>query len=153
VVRSTIAAGDDIDTVDDETGQYLLGLPTGSYNLVAYFTEYEPVCRTVSLIAETATTQNFSLNSVETGTIAGAVNITEPDEDQHVTIDFRQAGHCDNPATIINVKTLKVADGGVYSAELPVGIYEVVVSTSDFVTQVTDVEVFQDATTSHNIVF
>lgn len=153
VVRSTIAAADDIQTNDDETGQYQLFLPAGDYNLIAYFTGFQPLCHTVNLTVETPTVQDFSLTAAVTGTISGTVDISSAMTDQHVTIDFRQAGHCNDPTAMINVKTLEIADGGTYAVDLPVGDYRVVASSSGETTMIADISVLQNATIAHNVVF
>lgn len=158
VERSTIAAADDATTAtEDETGEYQLFLPAGSYNLLVLSTGFEPLCRSVNLVAGMQTTENFFLTATQTGTVSGTVEIVTDTvaEDQHITIDFRQAGLCFDPTAIVNVKTIQVAENnrGTYSVALPAGIYQAVASTEGQTTQITSVIVSQNATTAYNVAF
>jgi Domain of unknown function (DUF4382) len=155
IEHATITAADDALTVDDETGQYSLFLPAGAYNLVAYFTGFEPLCHEVSLTAGGTTTgEDFSLNATLTGMVQGTVDISNASVEQHATIDFRQSGLCSGDLNkVVNVKTVEVENGGVYTVELPEGTYQVVSSTSGKATQSTDVIVIHNVTSAHNIAF
>jgi len=146
VERSTIAAGDDDQTAEDETGAYTLFLPAGTYNLVAYSTGFEPICRAISLTAGTTTEdEDFSLVAADTGTIQGAVTISGASPDQHVTLDFRRSGDCADITQVISVKSIQVENGGSYAVELPADTYQVVSSTPGKTTQSVDVIVTHNA--------
>jgi len=154
IERSTITASDDLSTDADETGQYTLFLPAGDYNLVAYFTGFEPLCHEISLTAgSTVADEDFALSAALTGTVQGTVDISSASVDQHVTIDFRQAGLCSNLNKVVSVKSVEVENGGNYSIELPAGTYQVVSSTPGKATQTVDVIVTPNATSSHNVAF
>jgi len=154
VERSTIAAADDDQTAEIETGRYALLLPAGDYNLVAYFTGFEPLCHEISLAAGSTTADaDFSLTAALTGTVQGTVDIIGAVADQHVTIDFRQAGLCTVLTKVVSVKTVEVENGGSYSVELPAGTYQVVSSTPGKATQSMDVIVTHNVTTQHNLAF
>ncbi len=162
VERSTITAGDDSDTIDDETGEYSLYLPAGDYNLVAYRTGYEPVCHTVSpTVASSPTAQNFSLPAAVTGTVSGLVHISSADPisnpDPHVTIDFRQVVDCDGTNAMINVKTLEIGDEFTYSVDLPIGDYQVVAlyidETGTKTTLTYNISIAENPETTRNLFF
>jgi hypothetical protein len=153
IERSTITAGDDLATAENETGKYRIDLPAGSYNLVAYTTGFQPSCTAVSLSVDIPTVQDFPLSAAVTGTVSGTVSISNAGVDQHATIDFRQAGHCDDPNAMISVKTVQVADTGSYTVILPVGDYQAVSSTSGATTLIKTITVTENAATSHNIAF
>lgn len=152
VVRGTITAADDNATIGvDETGEYRLQLLAGNYNMVTYSVGYQPACATLDLTVGTPTVQNFTLTNALTGTVSGSVAITNAGNDQHATIDFRQAGHCNDPATVVNLKTLMIADGGTYTTILPIGDYQVVSSTDGSTTMTVTISVSENATVIHNI--
>lgn len=163
VERSTLTGNDDPTTPTDEAGGYRLDLAAGDYNLVAYVTGYLPVCKTLRLTVEESAVQDFLLSTTAVGSVSGnvAIAIANASDDQHVQLDFRQAGHCEDATTMINVKTLLVADTGRYELKLPVGDYQVVASTrrettqvaSVTTTQVASVTVTEAGTASHDIFF
>ncbi len=155
VLRSTVSGEDDSTTAEDETGEYKLFLAAGNYNLLAYLNGYEPICRTVDLVAGTLPEEDFTLTPALTGIISGTVDIVTrtPVEDQHVTIDFRQDGLCGVSNRWVNVKSVAVEDGGTYDVELPVGTYLVVSSTPGMVTQEKMVTVTHNADIRHNPAF
>ena len=152
--RSTLTAGDDSQTAENEAGQYALFLPAGTYNLVAYSAGYQPVCQAVTLSAGmTVENEDFSLVATLTGTVEGTVSVSEADADQSVTIDFLRSGDCTDLTQVINVKSVQVGNGGTYSVALPAGNYQVVTSTSGKATQTVDVLVTANAISQLNPAF
>ena len=141
-------------TITDENGNYTILVQPGVYNIVAYKDNYIPGCVDIETVSNTVYTRNFFLNNAlsGTGTVSGVVDITEGGAEQHVTISFRQIGDCEGK--YIEVKSLNVANGGLYIAVLPEGSYNVVASTYDSETQLfSDVVVYDSDTTSLDITF
>ena len=140
-------------TITDENGNYTIFVQPGVYNIVAYKVNYNPGCVNIETVSNTVYTQDFFLiNNASSGTVSGDVEITAGGAEQHVTISFRQIGECEGKD--IEVKSLNVANGGLYSTVLPEGSYNVVASTYNSETQLfSNVMVNNSATTSLDIIF
>ena len=143
-------------TLADVNGDYALFLAPGDYNLVATQAGYLPDCLAINLIAgETKTMTDFSLSTPmdALGSISGTVAIANAQPDQYATIDFRQDVTCLDAlvATSITVKSINIADGGLYSVDLPAGTYHVVASTFGKVTVTADVTVSSGLTATQDI--
>ncbi len=114
-------------------GEYALFLAPGGYNLVATKAGHLTDCTVVTLEADSTTTVDFTLADATTGsgTLSGLITISTPaNDDQYVTIDFRQDTTCfEAQDAMISVMSVNVADGGAYSVDLPAGDYQVVAST------------------------
>ena len=141
-------------TVSNVDGDYALFLAPGQYNLVATQTDYLPDCIAINLLADTRLTENIYLSAATSGNISGTVTIDNAQPDQYATVDFRQDLTCIDAsgATAITVKSINIADGGVYSVDLPEGNYQVVASTFGKVTVTVDVTVDSGLVTAQNIV-
>ena len=153
-ITAQIAASEEADVKDQvviqsgtlatENGEYALFLEPGDYNLVAHLTGYQPICRTVSLGEDSTSMVDLSLIELSdtelTGTIFGLVNITDPVEDQHATLEFRQIITCNGSdnAQMIIVKSVEIAHGGSYEVALAPGEYQVVVTSYGKETMVID---------------
>ncbi len=143
--RVNVQAGDAKDqvvidggTLTDASGSYSLSLTAGTYNLVATRDHWNPVCKSVSTSTEGPIQIDFQLEIAETGMVFGVVTIDDPPGEGDATIEFRQAIDCGTGLTMVTVKLLNVADGSDYMAELPVGDYQLVASTSNRKTIVID---------------
>lgn len=127
-------------TVNKESGDYAIFLRPGTYNVVAYKDGYSAVCREVKADpADDYPNVDFPLQSLPDvpdalGTVSGTVHIEEGISKSHVTLSFRQTGECNGYD--IEVKSLNVAQGGIYSIYLPEGSYYLTASTVDGVTEV-----------------
>jgi hypothetical protein len=144
-------------TLADVNGEYALFLAPGEYNLVATQAGYLPDCLAINLIADdTKTMTDFSLSTPmdALGSISGTVAIANAQPDQYATIDFRQNITCLDAllATSITVKSINIADGGLYSVDLPAGNYHLVASTFGKVTVTADVTVDSGLVTTQDIV-
>jgi hypothetical protein len=123
-------------TVTDEDGQYKIFIRPGTYNIVAYSTDYSPAvqCSVVLVSGEVAPNNDLPLASASagTGTVSGSVSISGAVEDQYATISFRQSVDCNYDGTAetpIEVISINVINDGSYSVTLPVGSYDVVASS------------------------
>jgi len=121
-------------TLTTEIGEYALFLEPGDYNLVSIRSGYLPVCKAASLGADSMSTVDFSLPLLEgaalSGTISGLVSISGANDDQHVTIEFRQRMDCSGNSAAVIVKTVEIANGGQYTVSLAPGTgYQVVATT------------------------
>jgi hypothetical protein len=121
-------------TVTDVNGQYKIFIEPIDYpyTLVAYIEGYDPgVDCSVSLSqGEEAGGHNFTLGkALATGTVYGPVTITGADPDQYATISFRQTVDCEGIEKEFEVKSINVSNTADYEIILPVGFYDVVVST------------------------
>ncbi len=75
-------------TLDNAT--YTLLSSPGEFNVVAYKDNYEPAVALVNLSAGNETTQNFTLQSADMGTINGTVTVQdELDDEQSIILSFR----------------------------------------------------------------
>jgi hypothetical protein len=130
-------------TITDEGGSYTIFLQPGTYNLVAYKDGYTPECERIVAASSSSYTQDFTLNTASTGGIPGAVNIADGDDEQYMTLSFRQGALCGRSSgeEQIELTSLNVGNGGDYSMSLPEGEYSVVASTDDKETQVYSIEV------------
>jgi len=148
-----IAAG----TLAAENGEYALFLTPGAYNLVASKTGHLSDCIAVTFTTDNLTSADFDLTAAATdpGTVSGLVSIAGAETDQSVTLDFRKEITCIDASapTTITVQSINIADGGVYSVDLPAGDYQVVASTFNKGTQTAAVTVATGAATTLDIMF
>ncbi len=120
---------------DGNIGEYMMYLAPGNYNIVVYVPElipqFIPQCRPViATDGEVLAPEDFQLTAVESGTIAGVVDIEDPVAGQTAILSFRQS--CgENQA--FEVDSLTDAYGN-YSIDLPEGVYDVVGSSEGRVT-------------------
>ena len=136
VYTSTIAVGDDM---DDNAGEYLMYLPPGTYNIVAYKPGFMPECRTITTALDDALTENFNLPAAESsGTVSGTVTVKNPVAGQSVVISFRQT--CGGEDIEVVSLNLNLEDGtNTYGISLPDGEYLVVASTEGMETFESDI--------------
>lgn len=130
-------------TLTEDDGSYSIFLLPGTYNIIAYIDDYAPACvygvdaipsgnyPGVDLVLQSLPDSSDSL-----GTVGGSVNIQGGINEEHVSLSFRQAVQCGNEDIDIEVKSVKVAQGGTYSVSLPEGSYYVVAQTIDGTTVV-----------------
>ena len=133
VYTSTITTGDD---KDNNAGEYLMYLPPGTYNIVAYKPGFIPECRNITTALDDVLTENFVIAVaasseavvVSSETVSGTVIIDTPVAGQSVLISFRQPyGSEDIEVVSLN---LNLEDGtNNYGISLPEGEYLVVAST------------------------
>jgi len=133
-------------TLTDMNGEYALFLAPAEYNLVATQNGYVPDCIAINLQAATETTADFALVAsppTNNGSIDGTVTIADAGLDQYATVDFQQDITCIDAlvAEAITVKSINIADGGIYSVALPAGDYRIVASTFGKETFTADVTV------------
>ncbi|MEN8231397.1 MAG: hypothetical protein ABFR35_01790, partial [Thermodesulfobacteriota bacterium] len=127
----------------DEYGTYLMFLPPNTYNIVATKEGFAPACTQVEAEFYEAYTANVTLAVAEiSGTFSGSVTGLATADDSAV-FSIRQPH---DPCGMIEVASVNVAntvdsDPVIYSVPiiLPVGTYEVVVSSEGEITQVFDV--------------
>jgi len=135
-------------TVTDEEGSYTIFLQPNTYNIAAYKGSipedpniYNPDCTTIEAESGLDYTQDFTLSEAElTGNIICSVIIAGGDDEQHVTLSFRQDAQCEE-VEHIEVTSLNVANGGTYAVSLPRETYSVVASTFGSDNQQFEVEV------------
>lgn len=133
-------------TKSEEDGKYALFISPGTYNIVGskigpetdpetgLKLGYDPVCIQITTEAgETVLGADLVLlGPKETGTVSGTVFINGGDSEQFVTLSFRKFALCRNASkeTVIEVKSLNLADGATYSEALTPGNYIVHASTA-----------------------
>lgn len=140
VYTSTITAGDDMDS---NAGEYLMYLPPGTYNIVAYKPGFIPECRTITTALDDVLTEDFKLPVAESsGTVSGTVTVDTPVVGQSVLISFRQpCGYEDIEVVSLN---LNLEDGtNTYGISLPEGEYLVVASTEGMETFESDITIVE----------
>jgi len=121
-------------TLTDEFGAYTIFIQPGDYNIIAYKYGYRPVCSRLTLGPDETREHDFTLDTTDTGTVSGEIEIVDGTTEQHVTLSFRQAADCDpiipEVDEQIEVKSVNVANDsdGSYIVSLPVGDYTLVAS-------------------------
>jgi hypothetical protein len=105
----------------DQNGNYRILVPPGTYNVVAYKDDYDfqVACAVPATIGET-TIVDFDLAAI---TDKDTVNITVVGKED-VSVSFRATG-CDDES--IEVKSIRVGEGGPYQVVLPAGTYELII--------------------------
>jgi hypothetical protein len=142
-------------TVTDKEGFYKLLLRSGTYNIVAANTNCEPAVRCFVELhsGDAPQTLDFELPAADKGAVALQVKIEGAEEDRHARISFRQLHECAGREIGIEVKSLKIGDDQHVQVALPVGRYQVVVSSGGKTTQVIEgVAVNKDETTVLGVV-
>ncbi|MDH3566150.1 MAG: DUF4382 domain-containing protein [Desulfobacteraceae bacterium] len=116
-------------TLTDESGDYTIFIQPGEYNIIAYKYDYSPVCSRLTVGPDETREHNFTLETSDTGTVSGQIEIVEGTAEQHVTLSFRQSAQCDGDQQI-EVKSVNVANDsdGFYTVSLPAGDYSLVAS-------------------------
>lgn len=124
-------------TVTDADGEYKLFLMPGDYTLVATADDYLPACDSLTLANDELLLVDFDLTPADPETIyslSGTVTVTDPDENQSVTLTFYQEIACNDATTeTIVVKELNFAAdaaGISYQVSLPAGDYDIVATTT-----------------------
>jgi hypothetical protein len=99
-------------TVTDKEGFYKLLLRSGTYNIVAANTNYEPAVRCFVELHSGDALQalDFELPAADKGAVALHVKIEGAEEDRHARISFRQLHECAGREIGIEVKSLKIGD-------------------------------------------
>ncbi|MBW1826644.1 MAG: DUF4382 domain-containing protein [Deltaproteobacteria bacterium] len=128
-------------TLTDEFGDYTIFIQPGEYNIIAYKYDYSPVCSRLTVESDKTLEYGFTLNTTDTGTVSGKIEIVDGTDEQYVTLSFRQSAQCDGDQQI-ELKSLNVSNNGSYSVILPVlppgtttSSYSVVASTYNRNTQ------------------
>ena len=143
---STITATDD---EDNNAGEYLLYLPPGTYNMVAYKLGFAPECRQITTALDDVLTEHFELEEATSGSVSGSVTVDGAVEGHSAQISFRQLCGSD----YIEVASLNVTDDTGYNILLPEGDYLVVASTDGMDTFETSINVVEEQPIVLNINF
>ena len=141
-------------TVSSETGAYKIFIASGPYNLVAAKAGFAPLPVAITAQSGTVHTQDFSLvAAADAGTVSGTVTIAAASDESFATLSFRQTIMVGLTEFKVEVMSVNVVNGAPYSVVLPVDLYSVVSSSIGRTTQVLDVTVTKDTTTTHNVTF
>jgi hypothetical protein len=112
-------------TVTEEgSGEYLMFVSPGDYNIVAYKTGYLPACQSVTAATGDALNADFELAPAELSTLSGYVEIDPPADGQTSELSFRMI--CAN-GQAFEVTSLIGIDSE-YAIDLPPGEYEIIAS-------------------------
>jgi subtilisin family serine protease len=130
----------------DATGAYTMQLVAGDHQVEVSRFGYETYSTTVTVVADATTPQDFTLNQLPSGNVAGLVTDGGTGEGIACDITVRLAGE-----SVVWGSTDPVT--GAYDITLPVGIYDIVFSPifPYPVTMRTGVEVLEAATTTVNV--
>lgn len=141
-------------TTTEETGEFALLIEPGTYNLVAFAEGYEPACATGETMVEMGWTEDFLLAaSGPVATLTGTLSITNGEIEQPVAISVRQQLPCPAESELVEIVSDQVANGGIYSFNLPAGTYDVVVSTTGEDTILRTVTLDEGLTTTEDFAF
>jgi len=143
VVRSTLTS----DAIGEE-GQYSLLLSPGQeYNMIAYSDQkidesgiekmYEPACAQITVLNNTNTINDFQLVTNDYGTISGSVSVSgniDPDNPPVVYVNFFRELACGYLEIVsIPMSPDPSTQNFSFSADLPLGLYDVVATSEGFV--------------------
>jgi len=136
-------------TITNGDGLYTIFLQPGTYNIVAYKDGYNTECVKIDAASNSSYTQDFALNAASSGEITGTVSIADGDDEQYVTLSFRQSAQYEGSSEEeqIEVKSFNIANGIDYSLSLPEGAYSAVASTYGKETNKYDIEITTDIET------
>jgi hypothetical protein len=142
VVRATLTSSE-----SGENGQYSLSLPPGQqYNVVAYTDQkvgadgsqqmYAPACSNITVPDTGESNLDFALKKTGFGTISGTVTVNgsiDPDNPPTLYVHFYRTLGCG----YVEIKNLPISPDPntqtfSYSADLPFGTYDVVVTGDGF---------------------
>jgi hypothetical protein len=128
-------------TITDLSGEYMMLLQAGEYNIVAYKNGYspDPGCSNVHVISGVSGPymKDFTLSATSTGTASGDLDISDSDPSASAILSFRQDVLCDNASVMekIEIKSLHLPEGIYSGVTLPVGTYTLVASSNNKTTQ------------------
>lgn len=105
----------------DAAGHYSIRVVAGDHNLEASRFGYETASATVTIVADATTTQDFALNQLPSGNIAGTVSDSESGAGISAAISVKLGGQ-----VVVTSATNPVT--GAYDITLPVGTYDLVFS-------------------------
>jgi len=113
-------------------GDYFMYLPPNTYNIVATMEDYATACQEV---AATDYTNHDGIDFALTGSDMGPVtgNVTGP-EGGSATLSFRQTINCGSGDVQVEVLPVNIVFGSSYDVTLPVGDYQLVVSSDGLTT-------------------
>ena len=112
-------------------GQYMMYLPPGNYNIVAYKPGFIPECRPVTVAYGDVLAVDFALTPTDSSNVYGYVDLEDPTDGLTSDLSFRLP--CTAGQTF-EVDSLTAVDVD-YSIDLPPGAYEIVASAEDRQTQ------------------
>ena len=135
-------------TITNGDGLYTIFLQPGTYNIVAYKDGYNTECVKIDAASNSSYTQDFALNAASSREITGTVSMADGDDEQYVTLSFRQSAQCEGSIEEeIEVQSFNIANNTEYSLSLPEGTYSVVASTYGKETQTYDIDIIIDTKT------
>jgi len=114
-----------------DLGQYMIYLPPGNYNIVAYKPGFIPECRPVIVANGDVLGVDFSLTPAVSSHVSGYVDLEDPADGLTSDLSFRLP--CTTGQTF-EVDSLTGFDVD-YSIDLPPGAYEIVASAEGRQTQ------------------
>ncbi len=138
-------------TVSDTTGRYKLFVPPGEYTIVGYKDQRSPFYTSAKIMATPGTVfspPNFILLNALTGSVTGKITISQAAQEQYAVISIRQTVLVNDHPEQIEIKSINVADGGMFTINLPIGSYTAVISTYGKITFVQAFAVSQGVTTN-----
>ena len=112
-------------------GQYMMYLPPGNYNIVAYKPGFIPECRSLTVVYGDVLAVDFALTPAVSSNIYGYVDLEAPADGLTSDLSFRLL--CTEDQTF-EVDSLTAVDVD-YSIDLPPGAYEIVASAEGRQTQ------------------
>ena len=122
-------------TVADALGAYRLFLAPGTYNLVAYKEGFAPGAVKITTLAGETPTVDFALAPAAVGTVQGQTVISGANDETFVTLSFRKDVTINGGIEAVEMTSRNVANGGLYTVNLPEGDAEVVSSTFGLASQ------------------
>lgn len=112
-------------------GQYMMYLPPGNYNIVAYKPGFIPECRPVTVVYGDVLAVDFALAPAVSSNIYGYVDLQDPADGLTSDLSFRLPCTAGQTFEVDSLTTVDVD----YSIDLPPGAYAIVASAEGRQTQ------------------
>lgn len=137
----------------DESGYFELILAPNSYNLVVTREGYGVAAMRVEVGVGEAVTRDFSLVEADCLRMSGSVIIPDASVDARASVSLRQEVILGDLPEVVEVWSEDVPNKAEFSARLPAGDYEIVVSTEGRMTLVSDVKAGDDEAIRADVTF
>lgn len=134
-------------TVTDINGDYQLFVRPGDYNLVATATGFEVAAFNLAAAPAANPTQDFALATAATGILSGNLLIAGADADTFAFLALEQVLIMGGLPESVEVESLDVLNGDVYSLELAAGEYDAIAASCGVATQESDLQISAGAET------
>ncbi|MBI2345497.1 MAG: DUF4382 domain-containing protein [Deltaproteobacteria bacterium] len=132
-------------TTADAEGRFTMFLPAGTFNLVAVREGFATFAQKLTVEASATASVDIKLTAAASGTFSGTVALADASLELFQSISLRQVIIIEGTATVVEVTSIQMSDGGTFSVQAPAGEYQVVTSSSTEATQTTTITIQPEA--------